>query len=68
MYDQMKVEEEQYQLKPMNCPFHIAVYKAGYYSYKDLPIRWAELGTVYRWASNVHWFQKANALIKQLRL
>jgi threonyl-tRNA synthetase len=49
MYDQMQVEEEEYQLKPMNCPFHIAVYKAGYYSYRDLPLRWAELGTVYRW-------------------
>ncbi len=49
MYDQMTVEDEEYQLKPMNCPFHIAVYKAGYYSYRDLPLRWAELGTVYRW-------------------
>lgn len=48
MYDQMKVEDEEYQLRPMNCPFHIAVYKAGYYSYRDLPLRWAELGTVYR--------------------
>jgi threonyl-tRNA synthetase len=50
MYDQMTVEEEQYQLKPMNCPFHIAIYKDGYYSYRDLPLRFAELGTVYRWA------------------
>jgi len=33
------------QLKPMNCPFHIGVYKQGYFSYRDLPIRWAELGT-----------------------
>ncbi len=33
------------QLKPMNCPFHISIYKQGYYSYRDLPIRWAELGT-----------------------
>ena len=33
------------QLKPMNCPFHIGVYKQGFYSYRDLPIRWAELGT-----------------------
>jgi threonyl-tRNA synthetase len=38
-----------YQLKPMNCPFHIVVYQDGYYSYKDLPVRWAELGTVYRY-------------------
>jgi Threonyl-tRNA synthetase len=47
MYQPIKVEEEMYQLKPMNCPFHIVVYQDGYYSYKDLPIRWAELGTVY---------------------
>ena len=33
------------QLKPMNCPFHISVYKQGYHSYRDLPFRWAELGT-----------------------
>ena len=49
MYQPIKVEEEMYQLKPMNCPFHIVVYQDGYYSYKDLPIRWAELGTVYRY-------------------
>eukprot|EP00890_Picochlorum_soloecismus_P006514 jgi/Picsp_1/688/NSC_00682-R1_protein len=49
MFDQMQVEHEEYQLKPMNCPFHVAVYKDGYYSYRDLPIRWAELGTVYRY-------------------
>lgn len=49
MFDQMEVEEEEYQLKPMNCPFHVSVYKQGYYSYRDLPLRWAELGTVYRY-------------------
>eukprot|EP00873_Tetraselmis_striata_P009772 jgi/Tetstr1/430036/TSEL_019897.t1 len=49
MYDQMQVEDETYQLKPMNCPFHIAVYQDGFYSYRDLPLRWAELGTVYRY-------------------
>jgi len=49
MYKPIKVEDEMYQLKPMNCPFHIVVYQDGYYSYKDLPIRWAELGTVYRY-------------------
>jgi threonyl-tRNA synthetase len=48
MYDQMVVETEEYQLKPMNCPFHVAMYKDGYHSYRDLPIRMAELGTVYR--------------------
>lgn len=45
-----QVEEEEYQLKPMNCPFHVAMYKHGYYSYRELPKRWAELGTVYRCA------------------
>ncbi|KAG1654230.1 hypothetical protein FOA52_005326 [Chlamydomonas sp. UWO 241] len=49
MYDQMQVEDETYQLKPMNCPFHVAVYKNGYHSYRDLPVRMAELGTVYRY-------------------
>ena len=49
MYQPISVEDEMYQLKPMNCPFHIVVYQDGYYSYKDLPIRWAELGTVYRY-------------------
>ena len=49
MYQPIEVEDEMYQLKPMNCPFHIVVYQDGYYSYKDLPVRWAELGTVYRY-------------------
>jgi len=40
---------EQYYVKPMNCPFHIQVYKSRKYSYRDLPLRWAELGTVYRY-------------------
>jgi threonyl-tRNA synthetase len=35
----MEIEDEQYQLKPMNCPFHIAVYKDGYFSYRQLPVR-----------------------------
>lgn len=43
-----QVEDETYQLKPMNCPFHVAVYKDTPYSYRDLPVRMAELGTVYR--------------------
>lgn len=49
MFDQMDVEDEEYQLKPMNCPFHVAVYKSSPRSYRDLPLRWAELGTVYRY-------------------
>jgi len=49
MFDQMDVEKEQYQLKPMNCPFHCLVFKDQLRSYRDLPYRWAELGTVYRY-------------------
>eukprot|EP00178_Gracilaria_changii_P027844 TRINITY_DN920_c0_g1_i1.p1 TRINITY_DN920_c0_g1~~TRINITY_DN920_c0_g1_i1.p1 ORF type:complete len:699 (-),score=129.27 TRINITY_DN920_c0_g1_i1:3079-5175(-) len=49
MFDQMNVEHEQYQLKPMNCPFHCLVFKNGLRSYRELPLRWAELGTVYRY-------------------
>ena len=45
----MQEEVELYQLRPMNCPFHIAVYKHKQYSYRDLPLRFAELGTVYRY-------------------
>lgn len=51
MFDQMDVENEAYQIKPMNCPFHCLVYKDGLRSYRDLPFRWAELGTVYRCAA-----------------
>jgi threonyl-tRNA synthetase len=49
MFDQMDVEDEQYQIKPMNCPFHCLMYKDELRSYRDLPFRWAELGTVYRY-------------------
>ncbi|KAG4916425.1 hypothetical protein JHK87_053982 [Glycine soja] len=49
MYDQMSVEDELYQLRPMNCPYHILVYKSKLHSYRDFPIRVAELGTVYRY-------------------
>jgi threonyl-tRNA synthetase len=49
MFDQMDVEDEQYQIKPMNCPFHCLMYKDQLRSYRDLPFRWAELGTVYRY-------------------
>lgn len=44
----MQVEDQDYVLKPMNCPFHILIYQAKRYSYKSLPLRMAELGTVYR--------------------
>jgi len=49
MFDQMEVEGAQYQIKPMNCPFHVLVYQDEPRSYRDLPLRWAELGTVYRY-------------------
>jgi len=49
MFDQMEVENETYQIKPMNCPFHCLMYKDAMRSYRDLPFRWGELGTVYRY-------------------
>lgn len=49
MFMPMKVEASEYQLKPMNCPFHIMIYKSHLRSYRELPIRYAELGTVYRY-------------------
>ena len=42
-------EGEEFMLKPMNCPHHVEIFKAGYYSYRDLPYRMAEFGTVYRY-------------------
>ncbi len=44
-----KEEKDDYQIKPMNCPFHIAIYKTDIRSYKDLPLRYTEMGTVYRY-------------------
>jgi threonyl-tRNA synthetase len=49
MFDQMDVEGQEYQIKPMNCPFHCIMYKDDLRSYRDLPLRWGELGTVYRY-------------------
>ncbi len=49
MYSTMRVEDEEYQLKPMNCPFHILIYKCKLRSYRDLPLRLAELGACYRY-------------------
>jgi threonyl-tRNA synthetase len=49
MYSPIKIDEEEYMLKPMNCPFHVKVYKSKIRSYKDLPIKYAEFGTVYRY-------------------
>lgn len=49
MFKPMKLDDSLYQLKPMNCPFHILIYKNQLRSYRDLPVRLAELGTVYRY-------------------
>ena len=49
MFGPMQVDERQYQLKPMNCPFHVLTFASRLRSYRELPIRWAELGTVYRY-------------------
>ena len=48
MYSPMDIEGQDYYLKPMNCPFHILIYKSSRRSYRDLPMRFAEWGTVYR--------------------
>ena len=49
MYSPMEIDEVSYQIKPMNCPFHIAIYNSRKRSYRELPLRWCELGTVYRY-------------------
>jgi threonyl-tRNA synthetase len=61
MYAPMQIDEVKYQLKPMNCPFHIGIYNSHKKSYRDFPIRWAELGTVYR-------YERAGALHGLLRV
>lgn len=61
MYAPMEIDNASYYLKPMNCPFHIQVYKAKKRSYRELPLRWAELGTVYR-------YEKAGVLHGLLRV
>jgi threonyl-tRNA synthetase len=61
MYSPMEIDEVKYQLKPMNCPFHIGVYKSHRHSYREFPIRWCELGTVYR-------YERAGALHGLMRV
>jgi len=61
MLGPMEIDERQFQLKPMNCPFHINMYKSRLWSYRDLPLRWAELGTVYR-------FERAGVLHGLMRV
>ncbi|RUA16264.1 MAG: threonine--tRNA ligase [Clostridia bacterium] len=49
MYSPIDIDGQEYYLKPMNCPFHVQIYKSRMRSYRDLPLRWAEWGTVYRY-------------------
>ena len=49
MFQPMEVEEREFQLKPMNCPFHVLIYKDTLHSYREFPIRFGEMGTVYRY-------------------
>jgi threonyl-tRNA synthetase len=49
MFKRMELDDAEYQLKPMNCPFHILIYRDRMKSYRDLPVRLGELGTVYRY-------------------
>jgi threonyl-tRNA synthetase len=49
MFDLMELDDAEYRMKPMNCPFHILIYKDSLKSYRDLPVRLGELGTVYRY-------------------
>lgn len=61
MYTSMEMDKADYYVKPMNCPFHIMIYRNSKHSYRELPFRWAELGTVYR-------YEKAGALHGLLRV
>ena len=61
MYAPMDIDGINYYAKPMNCPFHIQIYQSSARSYRDLPLRWAELGTVYR-------FEKAGVLHGLMRV
>ncbi|MCK5246666.1 threonine--tRNA ligase [Candidatus Bipolaricaulota bacterium] len=49
MYSPMDIDGVDYYVKPMNCPYHILIYKTKVHSYRELPLRWAEMGTVYRY-------------------
>jgi len=49
MYNPIVIDDEEYYLKPMNCPFHINIYNSRIHSYRDLPVKYAEYGTVYRY-------------------
>jgi threonyl-tRNA synthetase len=61
MYSPITIDEQEFYLKPMNCPFHMLAYKSQIRSYRDLPLRWAELGTVYR-------YERSGVLLGLLRV
>lgn len=61
MYSSMKIDDDEYLVKPMNCPFHMMIYKSHLRSYRDLPLRIAEIATVYR-------YEKAGELSGMLRV
>ncbi|GHT36571.1 threonine--tRNA ligase [Endomicrobiia bacterium] len=61
MYASMEIEGKPYRIKPMNCPMHLMIYKTNLHSYRELPVRYAELGTVYR-------FEKSGVLHGLLRV
>ncbi|MCK5595434.1 threonine--tRNA ligase [bacterium] len=61
MYSPMEIDSQDYIIKPMNCPGHILIYKTNLHSYRELPIRYAELGTVYR-------YEKSGVLHGMLRV
>lgn len=61
MYAPMEIDEDKYYVKPMNCPFHIMIYNNDGHSYRELPLRWGELGTVYR-------YERAGALHGLMRV
>ncbi len=61
MYSPMQIDDDEYLVKPMNCPFHMMIYKSQMRSYKDLPLRIAEIATVYR-------YEKAGELSGMLRV
>ena len=61
MYAPIEVDKDDYYLKPMNCPFHIAIYQSTRRSYRELPIKYAEMGTVYR-------YEKSGALHGLMRV
>ena len=66
MYAGMDIDDVRYQLKPMNCPFHIGVYKSQMRSYREFPLRWCELGTVYRYerAGAIHCLMRVRGFNK----